>query len=65
MNLFQTLQAEKLQHTTRRQFLRDCTTGLGGMWLASHGLANSAGPVKISHEPSSPLEPQPPSYAPK
>ncbi len=65
MNLFQTLQAEKLQHTTRRQFLRDCTTGLGGMWLASHGLANAAGSLKISHDPSSPLSPQPPSFAPK
>jgi hypothetical protein len=65
MNLFQTLHSEKLQHTTRRQFLRDCTTGLGGMWLATHGLANAAGPVKISHDPSSPLAPQPPSFAPK
>ena len=65
MNLFQKLHSEKLQHTTRRQFLRDCTTGLGGMWLATHGLANAAGPVKISHDPSSPLAPQPPSFAPK
>ncbi len=65
MNLFQKLQAEKLQHTTRRQFLRDCTTGLGGMWLATHGLASAAGPLKISHDPSSPLAPQPPSFAPK
>ncbi|QTN32128.1 DUF1501 domain-containing protein [Akkermansiaceae bacterium] len=65
MNLFQTLHSEKLQHTTRRQFLRDCTTGLGGIWLASQGLANAAGPLKISHDPSAPLAPQPPSFAPK
>ena len=25
-----------LQHTTRRHFLRDCSTGLGALWLASN-----------------------------
>ena len=65
MNLFQHLHSEQLQHTTRRQFLRDCTTGLGGMWLASQGLANAAGPIKVSHDPSAPLHPQSPSFAPK
>ena len=65
MNLFQKLHSEQLQHTTRRQFLRDCTTGLGGMWLAANGLANAAGPIKISHDPSAPLHPQSPSFAPK
>jgi len=65
MNLFQTLQAENLLHTTRRQFLRDCSTGLGSMWLATQGLANAAGPLQISHDPSSPLALQPPSFAPK
>lgn len=65
MNLFQKLHAENLQHSTRRQFLRDCTTGLGGMWLASQGMANAAGPLDITHDPSSPLSPQPPSFAPK
>jgi len=65
MNLFQKLQVEKLQHATRREFLRDCTTGLGGMWLASQGLANAAGPLQIDHDPSAPLSPKPPSFAPK
>ncbi len=65
MNLFQKLQAEKLQQSTRRQFLRDCTTGLGGMYLASQGIANAAGPLKISHNPDAPLLPLSPSFAPK
>ena len=65
MNLFQKVQSEKLQHATRREFLRDCTTGLGGMWLATHGLAKAAGPVKIFHDPSAPLRPLSPSFAPK
>ena len=50
--------------TTRRQFLRDCTTGLGGMWLATQGLSNAAGPIKISRDASSPLSPLSPSFAP-
>ncbi|QDT70277.1 hypothetical protein MalM25_32230 [Planctomycetes bacterium MalM25] len=29
------LAAERLRLTTRRQFVRDCTTGLGAMWLAT------------------------------
>ncbi len=65
MNILNHLQAENLQHSTRRQFLRDCTTGLGGMWLGMNGLANAAGPLQISHDPSSPLAPQSPSFAPK
>jgi hypothetical protein len=67
MNLIQKLKAENLQHTTRREFLRDCTTGLGGIWLASQGLglAHAAGPLKISRDPSSPLMPLTPSFAPK
>ena len=65
MNLFQKIQAERLQHTTRREFLRDCTAGLGGMWLATQGLSNAAGPLKIERSPSSPLSPLAPSFAPK
>ena len=65
MNLFQKLQAESLQQSTRREFLRNCTTGLGGMWLASQGIANAAGPMKVSRDPSNPLAPIPPLFAPK
>lgn len=65
MNLFQQLKAEQLQHGTRRQFLRDCTSGLGGMWLASQGIGQAAGPLNISHDPASPLAPLAPSFAPK
>lgn len=59
------LQTEQLHHITRRRFLRDCPTGLGAMWLASQGLAAGAGKLKISHDPSAPLAPLLPSFAPK
>lgn len=35
MNLNEQLQHNTLQDATRRHFLRDCTTGLGAMWLSS------------------------------
>ena len=63
MNLLQHLRAEELKHLTRRHFLRDCTTGLGGMWLASQAMGSVAStPV---HDPSSPLASLPPTFAPK
>ncbi|MBK1827959.1 DUF1501 domain-containing protein [Haloferula rosea] len=63
MNLLQHLRAEDLKHLTRRHFLRDCTTGLGGMWLVSQAMGSVAStPV---HDPSSPLASLPPTFAPK
>ncbi|MGC6427918.1 MAG: DUF1501 domain-containing protein [Akkermansiaceae bacterium] len=52
-----------LQNTTRRHFLRDCTTGLGGMWLANQ-LAQ-AGSLKIQHDSAAPLAPLAPQMSPK
>lgn len=40
-NLANEIRYRKLQSDTRRQFLRNCTTGLGGLWLASQ-MAGSA-----------------------
>ncbi|BCX49297.1 sulfatase [Haloferula helveola] len=65
MNLFQHLQTEQLRHVTRRHFLRDCTTGLGGMWLASQGIASGSGILKIDHDPSNPLASLSPTLPPK
>jgi len=53
----------ELQNTTRRHFLKDRTTGLGGMWLANQ-LA-SASPLSIQHDPSAPLAPLLPQMNPK
>lgn len=60
-----TVDAEKrwrqLQETTRRHFLRDCSTGLGAMWLASQ--ANTAvadQTFRPQHAPNNPLSPLPP-----
>ncbi len=48
-----------LQNTTRRHFLRDCTTGLGGMWLANQlTMDSAASPLLINHDPAAPLAPQ-------
>jgi hypothetical protein len=67
MNLFQKIQAEGLQHTTRRHFMRDCATGLGSMYLATQGHALGSGgpPLQLNHDTNSPLAPIPPSFAPK
>jgi hypothetical protein len=56
-----------LQNTTRRHFLRDCTTGLGGMWLANQLTqdASATGPLVINHDPAAPLAPQSPLSNPK
>ncbi len=51
--LLEQLERERLTATTRRHFLRNCSTGLGGMWLGSQLAAASKAP--ISHDPASPL----------
>ena len=52
-----------LQNTTRRHFLQNCTTGLGGMWLANQ--MASASPLSIQHDSSAPLAPLLPQKEPK
>ena len=63
MNLFQHLRTEELRYVTRRHFLKDCSAGLGSMWLASQ--AYGAGGSGIVHDPSNPLNVLSPSFAPK
>lgn len=61
MNLFQQLQHDALLNKTRRHFLRDCTTGLGALWLA--GLTGRAWGAEgvLKKDPARPLLPvQPP-----
>jgi hypothetical protein len=53
------LQRETLAAVTRRHFLRQCTTGLGGMWLAQQGLSAAAA---VQRDPATPLAPQPPHF---
>jgi hypothetical protein len=52
-----------LKNTTRRHFLKDCSTGLGGMWLANQ--MASASPLSIQHDSSAPLAPLLPQMSPK
>lgn len=55
-----------LQNTTRRHFLRDCSTGLGGMWMANQlALDAQAAPLNIQHDSAAPLAPLPPQINPK
>lgn len=64
MNIFEHLHREQLTHLTRRHFMRDCTTGMGAMWMATQsGLA--AGRYKIDHDVADPLASLAPAFAPK
>jgi hypothetical protein len=65
MNLFERIRREQLNQITRRHFLRDCTTGLGGMWLASQGLASATGKPAILRNTDDPLVSLAPALAPK
>jgi len=42
-SLLEEQQRAELELTTRRHFLRQCTTGLGGMWLASQSALSAFG----------------------
>lgn len=53
-----TLQQEaryrSLEQTTRRHFLRESTTGLGAIWMATQGMAQ-ASPYRPQHDPDNQL----------
>lgn len=62
MNLCQKIQHDALLQKTRRHFLRDCTTGLGALWLASFaGRAWGAEGV-LKKDAARPLLPHQPSF---
>ena len=67
MNYFQKLQYDILQRQTRRHFLRDCTTGLGALWMAEHAAASAVRAATVggtAPDPAQPLAPrQPPAQA--
>lgn len=63
--LLRYLEGERLQQTTRRHFLRDCTAGIGGLWLSSQGLVQGKSPLSFAHDPAAPLSPLEPQFAPK
>lgn len=63
----QQLHHDQLQLKTRRHFLKNCTTGLGGMWLSSM-LGKAWGITegnRIFRDPTTPLAPVMPHFAPK
>jgi uncharacterized protein (DUF1501 family) len=54
---------EQLLLQTRRHFLRDCSTGLGALWLGSQTIQAAQGPLK--KDPAQPLLPAKPHFAPR
>ncbi len=62
MNIAQQIVHDRLQHITRRHFFRQCSTGLGGMWLAANGASFAKSPLDISRSADAPLGPLPPQF---
>jgi hypothetical protein len=60
MNLLQQFQHETLLQQTRRHFLRDCTTGLGALWLAHITGRAWGAPAGLVRDPARPLRPHAP-----
>ena len=63
MKTIESLQLETLQNVTRRHFMKTCTSGLGALWFASQNSRSES--AIIERDPSSPLSPQIPHFAPK
>src|SRR5579862_2755559 len=66
------LEASRLQAQTRRHFLGSCASGMGAMFLATSQaeaavLAAASGDARLdfTRDPSHPLAPLPPQFAPK
>jgi hypothetical protein len=61
MDLPQEAHLEAHRHVTRRHFLRDCTTGLGALWLATQG-QSLAGAPSVARDFARPLAPMTPHF---
>ncbi len=60
MNVFQQLHLDRALHSTRRHFLRNCSIGLGSLWLATQGRGSV-----LAKDPANPLLPDLSHFAPK
>ena len=65
MNLSDEARLAHFRQITRRHFLRDCTTGLGAAWLASHAGTVFGGAPSVARDLARPLAPMAPHFAPK
>lgn len=65
MNLQQQLLHDRAQHLTRRHFLSRCAMGLGSLWLASQGDSAFGSSGVLVKDPTNPLAPDLPMFAPK
>ena len=58
MNIFQEYEFEKLNQQTRRQFLKNCASGLGAAWLGANLASTAHGSglgYNIEHDLNNPL----------
>lgn len=62
MNSFEASVNDALMHRTRRHFLRDCTTGLGALWLASVTGQSWGAEALAPRNPARPLLPRAPQF---
>lgn len=62
MNPIHTIQADLIRHTTRRHFLRDCTTGMGALWLATEAGRVWGAAGSVSRDASNPFRPTAPPF---
>jgi hypothetical protein len=60
VSLVDELRLGSLVRNTRRQFLKDCTTGLGGLWLALQQIPAAAWAAGGAHRAGNPLASAPP-----
>lgn len=62
INLAQQIVHDRLEHVTRRHFLKKCCTGLGAMFLADQGVTFGHQALSIERPASQPLAPLPPQF---
>jgi len=62
MNPIHPIQKDLIRHTTRRHFLRDCTTGLGALWLASEAGRAWGAAGSVHRDASNPFRPAAPPF---
>jgi len=64
-SLLNEVRFRSLERQTRRQFLSQCATGLGAMYLAGQSLSAKGGSPSLARQPGNPLSPLAPHFRPK
>ena len=64
-SLLNEVRFRSLERQTRRQFLSQCATGLGAMYLAGQSLSAKGASASMARQPGNPLSPLSPHFRPK